>query len=166
MQLVTILSLVHVLLFQASFVRSEALTNDPSMRRVKVRTVVPRTLQVGGGAGDVELAKRQRCGETCYDGSCCDVGYYCDVVQGILGCCAIGSVCSEFTVTREGEVCVMTDFVCAALGNSNCVTAGYLECNHYNFCCRMYYCHYFGHLGCTYTCLPVSRHLLVFARSQ
>ncbi|PVF91109.1 hypothetical protein CPB86DRAFT_820757, partial [Serendipita vermifera] len=105
MQLLTLFSLVHLLLLHPSLVYSSpsnegALINSPAMKRAKVRSVVPRTLlQVGSAAANLD--KRQTCGETCYDGSCCDVGYYCAVIQGVLGCCANGNTCTACVVRRD-----------------------------------------------------------------
>ncbi|PVF96627.1 hypothetical protein CPB86DRAFT_786854 [Serendipita vermifera] len=100
MQVLTIISLVYLVLFQASLVRADTealggrggvLVDLPTMRRTKVRSIVPRTLlQVGS-----RLNKRQ-CGVVCSDGGCCPYGTYCDEIQGVLGCCAIGHTCSEF----------------------------------------------------------------------
>ncbi|PVG01139.1 hypothetical protein CPB86DRAFT_117471 [Serendipita vermifera] len=123
MQILTLFSLVHLLLLHPSLVYSSpsnggALINSPAMKRAKVRSVVPRTLlQVGSAAANLD--KRQTCGETCFDGSCCDVGYYCAVVQGVLGCCANGNTCT--------------------LDSGACSQAGYLQCNHYSFCCPINY---------------------------
>ncbi|PVF91897.1 hypothetical protein CPB86DRAFT_845838 [Serendipita vermifera] len=120
MQLLTLFSLVHLLLLHPSLVYSSpsnegALINSPAMKRAKVRSVVPRTLlQVGSAA--TNLDKRQTCGETCFGGSCCNVGYYCAVVQGVLGCCANGNTCTDLAINyacslgpNNEETCVPPD---------------------------------------------------------
>ncbi|PVF96628.1 hypothetical protein CPB86DRAFT_816255 [Serendipita vermifera] len=118
MHVFTIFSFVCFFLFRASLVHADSealrgrgkLVDSPSMRRVKVRSVVPRTLlQVGS-----RLDKRA-CEVICSADGCCDLGYYCDVVQGVRGCCRVGHTCE--------------------IGSSNCVTPWYLECNGLDFCC-------------------------------
>lgn len=51
----------------------------------------------------------------CTGGGCCALGWYCDTVDGILGCC------------EDGEVCTET--------SNQCTESGYSPCTNDTYCC-------------------------------